>query len=102
MTKDETRKAAEVMAAWCDGKVVDWRRLGDKTWCELTSTALPCWDWSSNEYRIQPEPREVWVDLRETESGMRSGVAYTQVELDELKKNVALIPNLVHMREVIP
>lgn len=93
MTKDETKQAAAVMMAWCDGKVIQCRRRKPGTgqistgWFEANT---PCWNWDEYEYRIKPDLREVWVRIKQAVA------AYTEAELKTLDRS-----NLVHMREVI-
>lgn len=62
MTKEETKKAIEVMQAWVDGKKIEYRYKGEPEW--ITVALLTSWDWKNWDYRIKPEPMEieVWVN----------------------------------------
>ncbi len=68
MTREDARKAAEVMLAYADGKQVEVRNL-DSTWRKIDS---PTFDWYSSEYRIKPQPtyrpfnnaEECWQEMQ--------------------------------------
>lgn len=55
MTRDEARKAAEVMLAYADGKVIEYLNRRGK-WNDIT---YPSFNWSDDNfrYRIKPEPK---------------------------------------------
>jgi hypothetical protein len=53
-----TRERIEVMQAFVDGKEIQVRERGVDEW---ESVSGPSWNWYSNEYRIKPEPREIWI-----------------------------------------
>ena len=53
MTREEARKAAEVMTAYADGKEIEFKIVGGQEW-EKTDT--PTFVWSSYDYRIKKEP----------------------------------------------
>lgn len=55
MTKEETRKFAEVMLAWADGEEIEFRQREDEggVWNAIQK---PSWDWILNEYRIKSKP----------------------------------------------
>ncbi len=69
MTKDEARKAAEVMLAYADGKEVQVRDQGG--WGDCNSPSFN-WDGYSDNYRIKPEPHyrpfksadECWQEMQ--------------------------------------
>lgn len=68
MTRDEARKAAEVMRAYADGKEIEFLNLG-KEWI---TTLNPMFDWELFDYRIKPEPtyrpfkdkEECWAEMK--------------------------------------
>lgn len=68
MTREEARKAAEVMLAYADGKEIEF--LADKG--HWSSIAVPEFDWYRNYYRIKPEPtyrpfrskEECWQEMQ--------------------------------------
>jgi hypothetical protein len=66
MTKEQTREAIEIMLGWVNGKIVEVRSAhtphGD--WTELR-ISTPSWNWEYNNYRIKPEPMEVYVWVNE-------------------------------------
>ncbi len=67
MTKDEARKAAEVMLAYADGKEIE-QQWGEK-W---GINEEPKFDWGHIDYRIKPEPtyrpfkdaKECWQEMQ--------------------------------------
>ncbi len=67
MTREEARKAAEVMLAYADGKEIE------QHWGELwVINKEPKFDWSYNDYRIKPQPtyrpfvnaEECWQEMQ--------------------------------------
>ena len=54
MTKEETKKAIEVMQGFCDGKQIQIKKFGDDVWQYVN---VPVWDFLTFEYRIKPEPK---------------------------------------------
>lgn len=70
MTREEARKAAEVMLAYADGKEVEFLDpLGN--W---RSDTIPAFNWFNFDYRIKPEPtyryrpfknkEECWAEMQ--------------------------------------
>ena len=58
MTRDEARKAAEVMLAYADGKEIEYKPTGIKGiqyW--NTTNGNPAFNWCENSYRIKPESK---------------------------------------------
>lgn len=71
MTREEARKAAEVMLAYADGKKIEYKvREGDE-WRPINKLDTPLFDWNSTEYRIKKEPTyrpfkdkdECWAEM---------------------------------------
>lgn len=50
-----TKDMIEVMQAFEDGKKIEFRERGSRTW---KPDENPEWDWSCIEYRIAPEPKK--------------------------------------------
>lgn len=46
-----------VMQAYVDGKQVQVR-ITKEEWADMSRVSEPTWNWSNNEYRIKPEPKE--------------------------------------------
>lgn len=69
MTRDEARKAAEVMLAYADGKTIEYCQMGDDMWLPATT---PIFAWDSTDYRIKKEPsyrpfkskEECWEEMQ--------------------------------------
>lgn len=57
MTREEARKAAEVMLAYANGEEIETcypNSLYEKEWY---STTIPAFDFQTKEYRIKPKPK---------------------------------------------
>ena len=69
MTRDESRKAAEVMLAYADGKEIEYKNGALKDW---SITSVPTFNWGSNDYRTKPESKyrpfkdaeECWQEMQ--------------------------------------
>ena len=61
MTKDETKKAIEIMQAYVDGKNI--QVLSDGEWLTFGGMGAPEWNFSERHYRVKPEPLECWVTV---------------------------------------
>ena len=55
MTREEARKAAEVMLAYADGKQIEYKVRGGNEWRSVNELDTPLFDWNSTKYRIKPE-----------------------------------------------
>ena len=73
MTREEARKAAEVMLAYADGKEIEYKPTGIKGiqyW--NTTNGNPAFNWCENSYRIKPESKyrpfkdaeECWQEMQ--------------------------------------
>lgn len=95
MNIEETKKAIEVMQAFVDGKVVEYRWAAHTTEPWETATS-PSWSWGQVEYRIKPQPKEIWVNEYTT------GEAYNYDSPSDAAKALdATEGRTVHYREVI-
>ena len=74
MTREEARKAAEVMMAYAEGKKIEYKSnaiMNDK-WFGYDDNSLPKFNWRENDYRIKPEPtyrpfknkEECWAEMQ--------------------------------------
>ena len=69
MTREKARKAAEVMLAYADGKVIEFRSKCGGNW---EKCAIPGFDWAYGDYRIMQEPtyrhfkdkEECWAEMQ--------------------------------------
>lgn len=69
MTREEARKAAEVMLAYADGKEIEFRPKCKSEWYPI---AAPFFNWDNSDYRIMPEPtyrpfknkEECWEEMQ--------------------------------------
>ena len=72
MTREEARKAAEVMKAYADGKQIEFKVRGADEWRPVNELDTPLFDWNSTEYRIKPEStyrpfknkEECWAEMQ--------------------------------------
>lgn len=53
MNKLESKKAAEIMAAYAAGAAIQMR-IGNGDWIDLNEN--PSWNWHTIEYRLKPDP----------------------------------------------
>lgn len=57
MTRDQAKKAIELLQAYIDGKTIEYKIRGiDYNWCQFKKNDNPAFDWSTTDYRIKPEP----------------------------------------------
>lgn len=58
MTREETKKAIEVMQAYVDGKKIEcrWKAEEEDEW---RGSEYPLWLWDTRDYRIKPQPMKV-------------------------------------------
>ena len=72
MTREEARKAAEVMLAYADGKQIEYKVRGGDEWRPINELDTPLFDWNSTKYRIKPEStyrpfknkEECWAEMQ--------------------------------------
>ena len=72
MTREEARKAAEVMLAYADGKQIEYKVRGWDEWRPINELDTPLFDWNSTKYRIKREPtyrsfknkEECWAEMQ--------------------------------------
>lgn len=73
MTREEARKAAEVMLAYADGKEIEYKchNFSDASWLK-TIDGEPLFNWYTTDYRIKKEPtyrpfrdkEECWAEMQ--------------------------------------
>ena len=64
MTREETKKAIEVMQAYVDGKKIECRWKAEEK-DEWRGSEDPLWLWDTRDYRIKPQPMKVTEEERE-------------------------------------
>ena len=72
MTREEARKAAEVMLAYANGKQIEYKVHGADEWRPINELDTPLFDWNSTKYRIKPESTyrpfkdrdECWAEMQ--------------------------------------
>ena len=73
MTREDARKAADIMLAYADGKEIEWKdRSGCRNNGEWVSNNLMHFNWENNDYRIKSEPKycpfnsteECWQEMQ--------------------------------------
>lgn len=68
MTREEAKKAAEVMMAYAEGKEIEFACTGEDYW---GTNDYPIFDWEDFDYRIKKEPtyrpfknaKECWEEM---------------------------------------
>lgn len=97
MTRDEAREFVKVVQAYADGKEVEGRTIGSVRWQPLDEPVFNC---SVRQYRIKPEPREVWI--LQYGNGEISYVAdKSREDAEERLCAGASLERVLHFREVI-
>lgn len=86
MTREEARKAAEVMIAYADGKEIEFK-MGN-AWLPMTK---PIFNWTDNKYRIKQEPtyrpfKNKLECLRELENHPNQGYVVYQGDICSVTK----------------
>lgn len=59
MTPQGTAERIPVMQAHAEGKQIEVRCHGEKTWMDAHS---PDWNWEWREYRVKKIPRTFWIN----------------------------------------
>lgn len=57
MTREEVKKAAEIMLAFADGAEIQYSHKGQNNWLNWINESSPSFDWQTFDYRIKPEPK---------------------------------------------
>ena len=91
-----TAEKIAIMQAFLDGKKIEVRTSPDRGWREI-DTVNPHWDWYGQDYRIKPEPKEIWVN--EYLSDCSAG--HPTKEGAMRAASVSAVRKAVHYREVI-
>lgn len=93
MTIDEM---ISVLTAAKEGKAIEWRcKTGNRPeWY----AGAPAWDFCQHDYRVKPEPREIWVN--EYDGWIAAHIA-RDVAIRSAGSGPAL-RKAVHFREVLP
>lgn len=81
MTHDEI---IAVVTAHRDGKAIQWKGKNVSAGNWVDNVKEPAWDFMCNDYRVKPEPRELWVTYN-NETDLYCGGVYN----DELGANQA-------------
>lgn len=86
MTKEEARKAAEVMMAYADGKEIEFKCKRAENWRLCEEKGELFFNWQDSEYRIKKEPtyrpfknaKECWEEMLKHQpfGWIRNGVYY--------------------------
>lgn len=72
MTREEARKAAEVMKAYADGKEIEFKTKKAENWRLCEEKGELFFNWQDSEYRINKEPtyrpfknkEECWAEMQ--------------------------------------
>ena len=57
MTREEVKKAAEIMLAFADGAEIQYSHKGKDNWINWINEFSPSFDWQTFDYRIKPESK---------------------------------------------
>lgn len=92
----------EVLHAYKDGKIVEYKHDLDTQWRSLSST--PAWNFSVHDYRIKKEPRQYTILLNA--HGLPVGVSTKYgsgvvIELPTTKNPFDVVHSYVTVQEVL-
>lgn len=101
MTREEARKAAEVMMAYADGKEIEFNNSSVENNHYWEEAKYPVFDWCHSKYRIKPEPKyrpfktkaECWKEM-----GKHPSFGWLK---NKKNGDVALIGNVCQDKEVL-
>ena len=97
MTREEARKAAEVMLAYAEGREVECYDDLHECW---ESSEYICFNWYDTKYRVKPETKyRPFKDMEECWQEMLKHQPFGWLKGKE-SKNVALIGNVYMDKEV--
>lgn len=79
MTREETKKAIEVMQAYVDGKTIGYMRDDGNGNLYFSESESPAWNWFHSNYVIKPQSmkvtkkekelmKQIWVKNKKTEN----------------------------------
>ena len=58
-----TAEKIAVMQAFERGETIQARNVWDDGFSPWLDVCSPSWNWCDREYRVKPNPREVWVNI---------------------------------------
>ena len=70
----EHDRQREIMQAYADGKTVELKSSADTKWAVSLNPGFD--SWRTVDYRIKPEPKEIWVNEYKTSESDHDPVAY--------------------------
>ena len=85
MNREEAKKLLPIIQAFAEGKTIQWRDPVKDTWVD---ESVPNWN-PSAEYRIKPDPREVWAVLGP--SNVIEHVCCTKLDAERWMGDVAFV-----------
>jgi hypothetical protein len=100
-TREDIQVRVDIMQAWLDGKAIDYI-AGSNKWEHLPYKDNANFDFNVAEYRIKPEPKEIWVNEQTSGTGGLCGLIYPSTNEAEEAADQHLTQRIaVHYREVI-
>jgi len=91
MNRTRCKELLPIIQAFAEGKTIQFRNSKDSKWADVEDAS---W-FSGTEYRIKPEPMEIWVRIDAVEQLDWTNVYYDK---EHAKKECGDTP-LVHFRE---
>ena len=89
ITKSATKRLAEIMLAYAEGKDIEWREVGSNVWHDLDE--VPTWNWKKYQYRVKPtdDYNRIYNELIEhIDKEVKNTTKKLSNEVEELKKKV--------------
>lgn len=100
MTRDNAKRAAEVMMAYAEGKEVEYYSTKDNEWY---SVDVPMFDWSIFNYRIKQEPKyRPFKNKEECWNEMQKHQPFGWIMLDDMYINIVCIHQVDKRIELSP
>ena len=93
-TREEINRRIEIMQAYVDGKEIQRRYTYKDKWLDAPD---PKFNWSMSNYRIKPEPREIWV-VEDKVKRVAYGVHFSEKEAESYAAEEDIVS---HYREVL-
>ncbi len=83
------RSQLEVMEAFKNGKTIQFKKLlpANEKWRDSTTSLEPGWFWKDYDYRVKPEPREVYVSKPQLDRKKQMPLTITKLEFLNLSES---------------
>jgi hypothetical protein len=98
MNRERAKELLPIIKAFANGGVVQFRYSKNMKWQNTSDDPVFVVD---NEYRIKPEPMEIWVNIYDEKEDDVMGATYSSKVKAENYASFGVIKKAVKFREVI-